>query len=152
VCSICQKQKYRKLSGQSNRRYFTAEGGRAFYFGFAPPEAGGVANRLILTWAQYHVPSAPADFHVNQWEFIAVSSTVESGTQFYLDGKLVSVDKSRAQVPVVVNQLSIGAPVPGNKLANAHDYFNGSMDELLIYRRALSGEEIAHLFKMGSPD
>jgi hypothetical protein len=80
-------------------------------------------------------------WELNKWYFVAMTyngSTVKA----YLDGKAFfsypyfgALDKTSAP-------LEIGRDMPGNQ-----EYFVGTLDDILIYDRALSQKEIQKLFK-----
>ena len=128
------------------------EGWRSFNLGVVRAEGANASTCINMTWAQYNVGSSPAPFNLNRWEFVTVTSTFEDGSEFYLDGKLISVSKSTSSSSVELKQMIIGAPTPGNIQSKLDDYFDGSIDELFLFRRALSGKEIEHLFVVGRPD
>jgi hypothetical protein len=128
-----------------------AESDHSFDLGMLRRADTGKVDLINLTWAHVDKAPSPVAFQANQWKFLAVSSTVEK-TEFYLDGQLIVTNTLPSFAPVAVNQLWVGAPASGNNLSYPGDYFNGSMDELFIFRRALSGKEIKHLFQIGSPD
>lgn len=83
--------------------------------------------------------SHPIEF--NRWYFIAVTYD-EGFVQVYQDGKLIcQAPKPKALVPNDLN-LEIGRDIVAGK-----KYFNGSLDDLRIYNRALTPAEITTLFK-----
>lgn len=90
----------------------------------------------MATWCNDFVPGTGATAVLNQWNHIAV---VMNGTAvtLYMNGTSVSGTLSSAIIPNVLSQnLSIGSTdSPGRN-------FNGKIDEVQIYNRALSQAEI----------
>ncbi len=84
-----------------------------------------------------HTPSA------NQWyHYVAVYDNVTGLKQFYIDGELYnstseSVDKFS---PTLTSKITIGS------YEQSGYYFNGTIDEVLIFNRSLSLEEIGALY------
>ncbi len=88
-------------------------------------------------------PVANANPFLNKWTFVVL--TFDENTdrlQSYLDGVLVHTKLCAANIPTPdASPLLIGLDVPG-----ASEYLNGSMDDLRIYNRALSQNEILQLY------
>ncbi|MFZ1626983.1 MAG: LamG domain-containing protein [Candidatus Moraniibacteriota bacterium] len=80
-----------------------------------------------------------------QWHHVAVTFNY-SNTQllFYVDGLLVSTKTIVANLTTNTNALNIGMDV-NNK------YFSGSIDEVRIYNRALSVDEVSQLYRLAAP-
>lgn len=74
----------------------------------------------------------------NQWNYIAISRNMTDKTiRFYLNGKFVGADDFVAAPVASTYNISIGwRKGTGN-------YFNGIIDEIEIYNRVLTGDEIA---------
>ena len=72
---------------------------------------------------------------LGQWSHVAI---VFDGTQasFYVNGALVSTRPVSASITARGNGLRIGAD------ANTQQFFKGAIDDLRIYRRALTAAEI----------
>jgi hypothetical protein len=85
---------------------------------------------------------APFSPTLGQWYFIAVT---RSGNTFttYIDGQAAATQTMAITIP------SINAPLTWG-LVEASRYLDGLMDEVEIYHRALSAEEIAAIFTAGS--
>jgi hypothetical protein len=76
-----------------------------------------------------------------KWVHVAVSSNGSSAT-FYING---IADGTQATVPVCnTGPFIIGANFPGGD-----EYFNGKIDDLRLYNRALSAQEISALYTSG---
>lgn len=80
---------------------------------------------------------------VNSWNHLI---WVVSGSSFeiYLNGVMVGSGTGSCFPSVNADRLMIGAGHPGN------EYFNGLIDEVRVYNRALSSTEIAAVYNSGS--
>jgi hypothetical protein len=87
-------------------------------------------------------PSPP----VGRWRHAAIS-TQASGTRIYVDGVQVADDPAYFITDVAGTDLGIGVDMIGTDpyTDGCIGYFRGSLDELRIYDRALTPEEIARL-------
>ncbi len=81
---------------------------------------------------------APA---LNQWYHLAVT---RRSTEYvcFINGTAVSTNADRHTIPNLRAPLTIGAAEGGN-------FFNGSIDEVRIYSRALAPAEIAAVYASG---
>lgn len=81
---------------------------------------------------------------MERWTHVAVTLT-EGKVKFYFDGVLDYEGMRPKQVPLAQNKdpVRIGSDYDGR-------YFNGEIDNVRIYNRALSAEEIAQIFKAES--
>jgi hypothetical protein len=107
------------------------------------------SRTAYFTWSDRDVPSTaslPAD---SQWCFLAITGTVNGETRFYVNGELVSSTSGNRSDAPSLEKLVLGAPVDSNKDADHSDLFRGVIDELMIFRRALSPEEILRVYKAG---
>jgi hypothetical protein len=79
----------------------------------------------------------------NTWSHIAVVDNGTIGeTKIYLDGVLQSVTEEVNNCGVGGSQLCIGA-----RTTQTANYFNGFIDNVMIFDRILSAAEIAHLYR-----
>jgi hypothetical protein len=72
---------------------------------------------------------------VGQWSHVAVVFN-GSQAQFYLNGTLVATRAMTASITARGNQLRIGAD------ANSQQFYKGAIDDLRLYRRALTAPEV----------
>ena len=81
---------------------------------------------------------------IGKWTHIAVTLT-RGEMRFYFNGKLDRVGPQKKTRPMAqnTNPVHIGSDYDGR-------YFNGDIDEVRVYNRALSGAEIADLYKTES--
>jgi hypothetical protein len=90
---------------------------------------------------------------VNAWHHLAVS-TAPQGTRMYLDGSLVASSSMFVNDTVVAGKrFAIGVAVGPDGMAPYEDanvsYFDGVLDDLRLYDRALDDSEILDLFHEG---
>ena len=78
----------------------------------------------------------------NRWTHLVVTLR-EGNVSIYFNGKLDSEGKRPAALVTNTNAVRIGSCYDGR-------YFTGAVDGVRIYRRALSGEEVAELFRIES--
>jgi hypothetical protein len=111
---------------------------------------GSTGRRLRLVLSTSSFFNANTVYNLNMWHHAAV--TYAGGTiQFFLDG--VS-DGSYSNVPPPLENnldLFIGAPHAGcGGTCGLVEYFHGYMDEVSLYNRALSSNEITAIYSAGS--
>ena len=80
---------------------------------------------------------APADFDITQWH-LYVGTWDGSRIRIYVDGEL----KGETSVTGTINTADTGPIYIGHDDGWAGRYFNGTIDEVRIYNRALSPAEI----------
>ncbi len=80
---------------------------------------------------------------LNEWQHVVgVYNASETKMYLYYNGSLVDSD-----VPAITDT---SAWADGIQIGNAQTYFNGLIDEVRIYNRALSASEITDLYKIGA--
>jgi hypothetical protein len=92
----------------------------------------------------------PAD---DNWFFVTIVVGSDRNTRFYTNGKPAS--QSPILIPGNLNRtgdLCIGRASPAAKNAETADIFRGWMDELAIFRRALSDQEVQRMYAAGNTD
>ena len=88
---------------------------------------------------------AVTPLQVNKWYHIAASWDT-GGMYIYLDGVLDSTTSNTVSVDDSVGGLNIGAQLPVDYSGSLKNLpFNGVLDDVRIYKRALTGAEIAAL-------
>lgn len=75
----------------------------------------------------------------NDWNHIAVVSNADNSKQVYINGILATHTSDTSPYGLVTNPLTIGAR-PGA------EFFNGSIDDLRIYKSALTETQVLSLF------
>ena len=83
----------------------------------------------------------------NRWHHVVWTDNAGAG-KLYIDGVQDAANFSYTPAPVPRNASSIGA-VTGLFGAISH-YFNGTIDDVRIYNRALSAGEVAYLYNSGA--
>ena len=93
----------------------------------------------------------PADY-LNRWCMIAGVIDATRQTSLYLNGEYFETLKS-AQIPAVqIGSAMIGAWDKENSLdVDAVRNLSGRLDELMVFRNALSAEEIKRIYETGRP-
>ncbi len=81
---------------------------------------------------------------LNKWTFIAACFD-GNYARYYVDGSMIAEVFNPYRYELDDNNLVIGCDYPGAPFAL--DYFNGSMDELRIYKKSLFAKEVYALFK-----
>ncbi|ALG68277.1 LamG-like jellyroll fold domain-containing protein [Beggiatoa leptomitoformis] len=100
----------------------------------------GATNRYCNT----DVPNTPTVLTTNKWVNTIFSHSSNGGGKLYINGKLVSYDSRGGSIVQSTNPLIIGAD---NKQGNLWRFFNGSIDDIRIYNRALTDAEIKQLYE-----
>ncbi|MCL5096512.1 MAG: FG-GAP-like repeat-containing protein, partial [Candidatus Omnitrophica bacterium] len=132
---------------------FAAAGNRVF----VASDAGGGSHDKWLFWLnggklQFHVNDSTGDAlsigsasfspTIGQWYHLALTRSGSNFT-FYVDGSSVATNAAVRAIPDVSAPVTIGQ-------AESNYYFNGLLDEVSVYNRALSAAEIAGIYNAGS--
>lgn len=97
----------------------------------------------INFWTGTNVSTFNHQMVVGNWYHIAFTWD-GTETKFYLDGILKGTESYSGTITPDNLPLEIGRHFPGS----TNDYLIGKLDEILIYNRALSSEEINQLFEL----
>jgi len=105
----------------------------------------GVGNRWIEVWSEEKV------LEKNKWSHVAATFDKNTATaRIYLNGELVAEEQTPANMPINPSnaKLMIGKNNEAVKLNGVFDFnmFNGLIDELKIYNRVLTEDEIRKNF------
>jgi len=98
-------------------------------YGFGIQEATGKAYMTTYYNGQY-------DFQPNTWYHAAITVT-ESEYHFYVNGELI--ESGVPEDPIIQNNLPLEI---GREEPVVTEFYNGLLDDIRIYSRALSGEEV----------
>ena len=113
-------------------------GGPVYVLGL--PGEGTKFNYDISFVGTYH--RSNADVKLNNWAHIAVTYD-GFYVKFYINGEFDSSYAYTGSIPITNNWLAIGCkPTGSHGGAGTYAYFNGIIDEVRIYNRALSQQEI----------
>lgn len=80
---------------------------------------------------------------VNDWNHIAVVSQTDNSKQVYINGVLATHTGGTSPFGLVTNALTIGARAGA-------EFFNGQIDDLRIYKSALTNSQVSGLFTNNS--
>jgi hypothetical protein len=122
-----------------------------FYLGY-----GRENNVLLYKWhlgltetevSLYRLPSGQAGPAVGEWVHLAGTYDGETGKMsLYVNGKLIGSQTHAGEIRLDSESLNrplvIGGELNGSDIDDASNRFNGYVDDVRIYDRALSGEEI----------
>jgi hypothetical protein len=96
---------------------------------------GTVPTFYVGTTSGVRSASMGSALALNQWSYIAVVFN-GSQAQFYVNGTLATTASLPATITARNNSFRLGAD------SNTQQFFRGSLDEVRIYDRALTGQEI----------
>jgi hypothetical protein len=119
----------------------------------------GILSLTVWNDKNYCYKSAPIfrNAEWSRWVQIAVVYDHRARlVKFYLDGRLVGSQPIRKHIPLCIGRAWIGNWRMGDLLEDPKDpvnirNFRGRMDELAIFGRALSDEEVRRAFEAGRP-
>jgi len=117
---------------------------------FLSPQPGGAGLRFAITTSgngSEQRISSTAAFPTGVWKHVAVTLSGSTG-RLYVDGIQVATNTS-----MTLNPSSLGNTTQnwiGRSAFSGDPYFNGSIDDFVIYSRALSAAEISALVSAGT--
>jgi uncharacterized protein (TIGR02145 family) len=92
----------------------------------------------LAVWGDFpYLSSFPIDLKPNTWHHVLFTFKKDVETSLFLDGKKVGSNSSRFNINFT--NMRIGSEFTGR-------YWNGSLDDIAIWNRALTPEEIEKLF------
>lgn len=119
-------------------------------------QVGPNGKLVFLTTGATHDASVEAPFPLNKFVLVTAVYDKYAGTQsLYLDGKLVGQNTNQKDLtPVValVDNAHAGIGIGTNNEFQKSCYnfgWNGIINDLRIYNRAISGAEVSGLYKLG---
>ncbi len=108
----------------------------------------GITRDRISIWSKGELSAynfGVTNLIANQWYHVALvreGDSIEDGYKLYLDGEL------KGSVATKESKLSELETWIGARRGFRDQYFNGAIDEVRIYNRALSAEEVGKLYYM----
>jgi len=113
-------------------------------------------NLRVEVWGGY--TRATTNLEDGNWHHVAAvlandGSPNLSEVQFFVDGNAdtISAPGDRSINTESECDLTIGSQIAVNQLTNKHRFFPGLLDDVQLYNRALTGEEIQEVMKGVSP-
>jgi len=104
---------------------------------------GKLMTKLLSPSGRSPAPPMVADAVITdgQWHHIGIVVTEQKVRDLYVDGIRVAFDNQ----PIVLPSSDGGLYIGVNKILDATSFFSGMIDDIRIYNRALSADEIAAL-------
>lgn len=131
------------------------DGRLMFSIAYPDPAKRGLENNR--TNQIYYSPSIFNLGNQRRWHHVAVTYDNQTGAAVqYVDGQEISRETHPAHVPD--RPISFGPSELGNwgLSTDGHKFpirnLNGSLDEFLIYKTALSGDDVRQIYEAGRPD
>lgn len=123
------------------KRGFVGSQDRAYMMGWLP-----ATQQLIVYYRDDNFQQAGAwpivNFSANQWHHAAMVFDRVGQLRVYIDGVLTATSSLAGLSTFYANGTTAGELMVGRS-SEGSQYFKGSVDDLYIFRRALSGSEIA---------
>lgn len=120
----------------------TATGNYVWYLGWYNSKVQWGVNKQGFTWSQTNTPKTSVMPNVNQWYHVLGVKNNKLLT-LYING--VAVD---SVTQVIQNPAITKLPLTMGGFAGTGQYLNGKLDDVRIYNRALTREEIVFLSKL----
>jgi hypothetical protein len=120
-------------SGSPCYNYSTSiHGASNNFYGATTLYSGGIASSNNLT--------------INNWIYFTFIHDNNQGGKVYLNGSLVGTNNVSGNICSSLNDLFFGAQ---NNINSLWRFFNGKLDDIAIYNRALTQQEITQLYQQG---
>jgi len=137
------------ISGNSGEQFIVDIGSRwvlgLYPHGSAYPSCnnGGLGGSFYTGSTFRPTCSGTTSWSSDEWHHVAyVINTDNDWQKLYLDGNLVNSTAYTDAVSYVTSR----HPGFGSEIVNVEDFFNGALDEIAIWSRALSSDEIRELY------
>jgi hypothetical protein len=114
-------------------------------FGVKDDTAWGASSPNTIT--PDDTATSTADIYDNTWHHIVAQKVGTTGIYLYVDGKLNASDTSIAATATLANSIALFVGDDDGDSANS---FNGDLDEVKIYRSALTQEQVNMDYNAGS--
>lgn len=110
------------------------------------PSPGNVFLDLYNGTSSHYVVSVPVSLNDGRWHHICMCYGSTYGLQIFIDGTLRLQDDSMGKTPIYSTDAGLTLSRDAN--VSAH-YYNGLMDEVVFYNRALTADEVHVLYDEG---
>ena len=111
-------------------------------------------NRRGGPGTRYHYPNPVSPLHLGNWTMITVIWDSLNTVQLYINGRAFNAGSRVTDGGVTGNyqNFGIGARQNLNAGGTYSNFFTGSIDDIRIYNRALSNDEVSNLCRLESPN
>jgi len=107
---------------------------------------GGVNFQAAPYWSSATYPGAPGTVYVNNWYNYTVTYDNTNGIlKYYLNSVLVDSKNLNFSIGAITDDVLIGA-VWLDEYGAKRDYFNGILDDIAIWNRVLTEQEISDIY------
>jgi len=115
-----------------------------------PSQQNCSPNQRLITCASGRRECGDLDASERLWHHYAVNYDSQNGTRIYKDAKIYATQRSSVGGSVTsALPSSVQAPFMLGAAESNSEYFDGSLDEVRVYNRPLSAEEIQALARWG---
>jgi hypothetical protein len=113
----------------------------------------GVQSRPKGKGAHYHAPGNLITERFGQWVHLAVVYDRDnSQVTHYVDGRPAAQLSMQFDIPLRIGEAELGNwNLASHRNSTPVRYFTGSMDEFMLFSRALDDDEVERLYKQGRP-
>ena len=101
----------------------------------------GSTNRNTIAGNNVNAKSVNED---NKWHHLVYTHDQSIGGKFFIDGKLISSQITKGSICPSTNNLLFGAD---NKQGKIYRFLKGFLDDIAIYNRALTDQEVKQLYE-----
>jgi hypothetical protein len=131
-----------RLANQNNRTGLFGQDNKV--------EFGYINNNTLQAWTDNGLNVSPNPFPNGEWSQVALVS--EGGTLTMYTNGLAAASRTHITQADNNNTFNIGGGGIFDNPASNGNWFNGQIDEVAVFDRALSASELLNLYQLGIPD
>ena len=118
----------------------------AYYLAFDYPSQNGKLKLIIYNGSYIDLSSATSNWNADSWYNIFSTRNSSGYSAIYINGVLENNSIISGAIVTSTSSIEIG------RSNSATSYFNGSIDDVMIFNRALSASEIKSLYNASAPN